>query len=145
MEWYFSLSIMPFSYALHGVLTNITAATWRKKNMSPLQVYLPEWLSHISLRLSYQLQLKKLSRCAFSRWTGFHGADFRPELPNWLSSITVFQLCHAKLRICVLIDTLLSNKTRCETIISIVMTRSLSSGNVHTSEYPWKMRFFSMF
>ena len=54
-----------------------------------------------------------------------------------LSSIyTMFQLCHAKLRICVLIDTLLSNETWCESIISIVMTRSLSSGNVHTSEYP---------
>lgn len=43
---------------------------------------LPGWLSHISLRLSYQLQLKKLSRCAFSRWTWFHAGDFRPELPN---------------------------------------------------------------
>lgn len=35
---------------------------------------------------------------------------------------------------CVLIDTLLSNKTRCGSIISILMTRSPSSGPVHT--YP---------
>lgn len=136
-------TIMPFSYALHGILTNITAATWRKKNISPLQVYLPGWLSYISLRLSYQLQLKKLSRCAFSRWTWFHAGDFRPELPNFVIDYDVPVVSR---KVCVLIDTLLSNKTRCESIINILMTPSLSSGHVHThSDILEKWDFFQCF
>lgn len=78
-----------------------------------------------------------------TRWTWFHAGDFRPELPNIVIDYDVPVVSR---KVCVLINTLLSNKTRCGSIISILMTRSPSSGPVHT--YPdilEKWDFFSLF
>lgn len=77
-----------------------------------------------------------------TRWTWFHAGDFRPELPNIVIDL---RCSRCVTQSCVLIDTLLSNKTRCGSIISILMTRSPSSGPVHT--YPdilekWDFFFF---
>ena len=56
---------------------------------------------------------------------------FRPELPNIVIDYDVPVVSR---KVCVLINTLLRNKTRCGGFISILMTRSPSSGPVHT--YP---------
>lgn len=55
--------------------------------------------------------------------------DSMLELPNIVIDYDVPVVSR---KVCVLIDTLLSNNTRCESIISILITRSLSSGHVHT-------------